>query len=41
MEGRVDLGDWLHTEKFTRPQTATHPSTNTAADSRESELTTC
>jgi len=30
MEGWVDLGDMLHTEIFTRPQTVTHESTNRA-----------
>jgi len=30
MEGWVDLGDLLHTERVTCPQTVTHPSTNEA-----------
>jgi len=39
MEGRVDVGDWLHAVPrwFTRSQTVSHPSTNLAVHGRKSD----
>jgi len=38
MEGRVDLGDWLHTEMIYPPTDVTHPSTNPVVHGQESNL---